>query len=186
MMKNDRKQDNPLGSANGRYDVMRLRAMALCLLLLGNSFLALRAEASGQVRLATGQELASTLAALHGKLVVLNLWGTWCTPCLKEIPDLMQLERELADHNLKLVAVAMDDPADLAMVDGFRARFFPDLDSYLRNEPDMNALVSVVDSSWNTLLPTTYLIGRDGRVIKRIQGKKSLEALRSEVKALLR
>ena len=98
----------------------------------------------------------------------------------------MQLEREFAERGVELVAVAMDDPADLAMVDGFRKRFFPEFDSYIRNEPDMDTLVSVVDPAWNELLPTTYLIGRDGKVVKRIQGKKSIEDFRSEIKALLR
>lgn len=159
---------------------------ALGLLLLGGTALPGLAYAAGQIRLATAEEFSASLATLRGRPVVLNLWGTWCAPCLKEIPDLMQLEREFADRRVELVAVAMDDPADLAMVDGFRKRFFPEFDSYIRNEPDMDTLVSVVDPAWNELLPTTYLIGSDGKVIKRIQGKKSIEEFRSEIKALLR
>lgn len=159
---------------------------ALGLLLLGGTALPGLADAAGQIRLATAEEFSASLATLRGRPVVLNLWGTWCAPCLKEIPDLMQLEREFADRGVELVAVAMDDPADLAMVDGFRQRFFPEFDSYIRNEPDMDTLVSVVDPAWNELLPTTYLIGSDGKVIKRIQGKKSIEEFRSEIKALLR
>ena len=144
------------------------------------------AHAEGKVQLATAGEFAATLAAQNGKVVVLNLWATWCTPCLKEIPDLMQLEREFATKGVVLVAVGMDDPTELARVDSFRQRFFPDFVSYLRNEPDMDTLVSKVDPAWNELLPTTYLIGRDGKVAKRIQGKKSLEDFRGEVIALLR
>jgi hypothetical protein len=49
----------------------------------------------------------------------------------------------------------------------------------------MDAAVSVVDPAWNELLPTTYLIGRDGKVAKRIQGKRTLEQFRSEVEPLL-
>ncbi len=163
-----------------------LRISALGLVLLGVTALHGPAAAAGQIQLATAEEFSASLAKLRGKPVVLNLWGTWCAPCLKEIPDLMQLEREFAERGVELVAVAMDDPADLAMVDGFRKRFFPEFDSYIRNEPDMDTLVSVVDPAWNELLPTTYLIGRDGKVVKRIQGKKSIEDFRSEIKALLR
>lgn len=163
-----------------------LRVAALTLLLFAGTATPGGADAAGQIRLATAEEFSASLVKLRGKPVVLNLWGTWCAPCLKEIPDLMQLEREFADRGVELVAVAMDDPADLAMVDGFRKRFFPEFDSYIRNEPDMDTLVSVVDPAWNELLPTTYLIGRDGKVLKRIQGKKSIEDFRSEIKTLLR
>ena len=163
-----------------------LRVAALGLLLLGGTALPGQAYAAGQIRLATAEEFSASLAKLRGRPVVLNLWGTWCAPCLKEIPDLMQLEREFADRGVELVAVAMDDPTDLAMVDSFRQRFFPEFDSYIRNEPDMDTLVSVVDPAWNELLPTTYLISSDGKVIKRIQGKKSIEDFRSDIKALLR
>ncbi len=49
----------------------------------------------------------------------------------------------------------------------------------------MDTLVSVVDPSWNELLPTTYLIDRRGDVQRRIQGKRSLDDFRTEVQALL-
>lgn len=163
-----------------------LRSLALALTLGLALALSAPVQAEGSIRLATADEFSRSLTTLQGRPVVLNLWGTWCAPCLKEIPDLMQLEREFAAQGLQLVAVAMDDPAEFAMVDSFRKRFFADFDSYLRNEPDMDTLVSVVDPAWNELLPTTYLIGRDGKVLKRIQGKKSIEEFRREISALLR
>ena len=75
--------------------------------------------------------------------------------------------------------------AMIERVDAFRQEFFPGFRSYLRNEPDMDTLVSVVDPAWNELLPTTYLIDRDGRMIRRIQGRRSLEDFRAELSALL-
>lgn len=161
-----------------------MRGAALAAALLLSTPVAV--QAAGKVELATAGEFSAALAAQQGKVIVLNLWATWCTPCLKEIPDLMQLEREFAAKGVKLVAVGMDDPTELARVDSFRQKFFPDFVSYLRNEPDMDTLVSKVDPAWNELLPTTYLIGRDGKVVKRIQGKKSLEEFRAEVTVLLR
>lgn len=161
-----------------------MRGAALAAALLLSTPVAV--QAAGKVELATAGEFSAALAAQQGKVIVLNLWATWCTPCLKEIPDLMQLEREFAAKGMKLVAVGMDDPTELARVDSFRQKFFPDFVSYLRNEPDMDTLVSKVDPAWNELLPTTYLIGRDGKVVKRIQGKKSLEEFRAEVTVLLR
>ena len=160
-------------------------AARLAALLVAAAVCIAPARAEGGIELASARQFSTILAAEQGKVVVLNLWATWCTPCLREIPDLMQLETEFSAQGLRLLAVGMDDPTELARVDAFRAKFFPAFRSYLRNEADMDTLVSVVDPAWNELLPTTYLIGRDGKVVKRIQGKKSLDDFRTEVTALL-
>ena len=145
------------------------------------------AAAVPAARLVDPQQLRQVLAGERGKIVILNLWGTWCAPCLREIPELVRLQRDLASRGVVLIGVAMDEPSELStLVEPFRQKYFPSLETYVRNAPDMDSVVSVVDPAWNEILPTTYLIGRDGKVVKRIQGKKSLEDFRTEVAALLR
>jgi peroxiredoxin len=104
---------------------------------------------------------------------------------LQEIPDLITLSHEFAGRGVTLLAVSMDDPEELARVTAFRDKHFPAFKTLLRSEPSMDTLVSRIDPAWNELLPTTYLIGRDGQVRKRLQGKRSLEAFRKEVNKLL-
>jgi thiol-disulfide isomerase/thioredoxin len=166
-----------------------VRAPRLAAALLFAALVALSSAApaaEGSLTLAGPAAIRAELDRHSGKVVVLNLWATWCTPCLREIPDLLQLEREFAGRGVALVALGMDDPAELAAVEAFRAKHFPGFRSLLRDTPDMDTAVSVVDPAWNELLPTTYLIGRDGKVAKRIQGKRTLEQFRDEVGALLR
>ena len=147
---------------------------------------ALPAAAASPTELVTPAELRVVLDREQGHIVVLNLWGTWCTPCLKEIPDLVALEQEFADAGVVLIGLGMDEPDTLGgMVEPFRQKHFPGFRTYLRDAPDMDSVVSVVDPAWNELLPTTYLIGRDGKVVKRIQGKRSREQFRAEIGALL-
>jgi thiol-disulfide isomerase/thioredoxin len=123
--------------------------------------------------------LRKLLAAQRGKVVVLNLWATWCVPCLREIPDLVALEKELAPRGVTLIGLGMDEPSALAgQVEPFRRKNFPAFRTWLRSEADMDALVSVVDPAWNEILPTTYLIGRDGKLARKVQGKRTLEQFR--------
>jgi thiol-disulfide isomerase/thioredoxin len=132
--------------------------------------------ASGGSTLATATQLRARLEAERGKVLVLNLWGTWCVPCLREIPDLLEVERRLAARGVRLLGVGMDEPSQRAtLVEPFRAKHFPAFETLLRNEADMDTLVSVIDPAWNEILPTTYLIGRDGKVFKKIQGRRSVE-----------
>lgn len=143
---------------------------------------AAKAGAVGEIRLLTAPQLEQLLAAERGKLVLLNLWATWCVPCLKEIPDLVTLEREFGPRGLLVIGVAMDEPSELeSLVRPFHAKHFPEFHSYLRGEPDMDSLASAVDPAWNEMLPTTYLIGRDGKVLGRIQGKRTLAQFRELV-----
>ena len=165
---------------NGVFPV-RLACLAgmLCLWVCGG------AKASGAVELIDAEGMRGQLEEYRGEVVVLNLWATWCVPCIKEIPDLMTLESELDSRGMRLVAVSMDDPADLGAVEAFRARHFPEFRTWLRGEPDMDTLVSVVDFAWNGILPTTYLINREGQVARKIQGKWSLDEFRTAVETLL-
>jgi thiol-disulfide isomerase/thioredoxin len=130
--------------------------------------------------------LGKLLAERRGQVVVLNLWATWCVPCLREIPDLVALEKEFAARGVTLVGLSMDDPGALDdQVEPFRRKNFPAFRTWLRSEPDMDALVSVVDPAWNEILPTTYLIGRDGKLAKKIQGKRTLEQFRALILEVL-
>lgn len=130
--------------------------------------------------------LKDLLTAQRGKVVLLNLWGTWCVPCLREIPDLVALESELAPRGMVLLGVAMDESNTIqSTVEPFRLKYFPRFRTWVRSDPDMDTLVSVVDPAWNEILPTSYVIGRDGKVVKKIQGKKSREEFRALLEAAL-
>jgi thiol-disulfide isomerase/thioredoxin len=141
--------------------------------------------AAPAARLVDPQQLGQVLAGERGKIVILNLWGTWCAPCLREIPELVRLQRDLAARGVVLIGVAMDEPGELAsLVEPFRLKYFPAFQTYVRNAPDMDSVVSVVDPAWNEILPTTYLIGRDGKVARKIQGVRTYEQFRGDVLAV--
>ena len=53
------------------------------------------------------------LGALKGKIVILNFWGTWCPPCIEEIPELDALYTELQAENIQLLGIAIDSPTNV-------------------------------------------------------------------------
>jgi thiol-disulfide isomerase/thioredoxin len=128
----------------------------------------------------------AALAKERGKVVILNFWATWCVPCLREIPDLIAVTDEVKQSGVVLIGVAVDDPSpNSAEVERFRTKYFPKFLTYARQSAEMDELASVVDPAWNEVVPTTYLIDRNGKVVSRIQGKKSAEEFRLAIRKLL-
>ena len=115
--------------------------------------------------------LRGELSASEGRVVLVNLWATWCTPCLREIPDLLALEAELPASDFRLLAISMDDAYSEGWVSEFKAKHFPTLVSFINAELDMDMLVSVIDPVWNETLPTSYIFNRDGEVVKKFRAK---------------
>jgi thiol-disulfide isomerase/thioredoxin len=136
-------------------------------------------------RLADAAQFTQELDALRGKVVMLNVWATWCAPCLKEVPDLLAIEKELAAEGFVLLGLSIEEAADLDRVESFRQKYFPSFRTLVRDGPSMDTVVSVVDPAWNEIVPTTYIIGRDGRLVTRLQGKKTHEEFRAAARAAL-
>jgi thiol-disulfide isomerase/thioredoxin len=116
------------------------------------------------------------LASLRGSVVLVNLWATWCEPCRWEMPELERLYRRLGPRGLVVVAVSEDEAPpggvaglrrDLAGFTSARGISFPVL---LDPEGRLGRLFGVSG------LPTTFLIDRDGRVVRRVLGPARWDA----------
>ena len=125
---------------------------------------------------ASGRE--RTLADWRGKVVLLNLWATWCLPCRKEMPALDRLQREMASDQFEVVAVSVDRTGLAG------ARKFLD-------EAKVEKLTLYADGTARmatTLraagLPATLLIDRQGREIGRLLGPAEWDS--EDAKRLIR
>ena len=98
-----------------------------------------------------------SLADLRGKVVVVNFWATWCLECRSEMPVLERLYRELGSQGLAVVAVNVRESTETVRHFAEELRLtFPLL---LDHDGKINASYGVIG------LPTTFLVGRDGRAI---------------------
>ena len=111
---------------------------------------------------AAGRE--RTLADWHGKVVLLNLWATWCVPCRKEMPALDRLQAELGSDAFEVVAVCVDR----AGLPG--ARKFLDENGAARLALYADATQRMASTLHAAGLPATLLIDGEGREIGRLLG----------------
>ena len=111
---------------------------------------------------ATGKE--RTLADWRGKVVLLNLWATWCLPCRKEMPALDRLQREMGSDTFQVVAVSVDRTG----LPGAK-KFLADTGAEtLALYADPTARMGVALRAAG--LPATLLLDRQGREIGRLLG----------------
>lgn len=113
-----------------------------------------------------------SLSDLKGKVVLLNFWATWCEACRVEVPWLIDLQHKYADQGLVILGVALDDEGK-KVVAPFVAKERFDVDG--KKEPmDYRILIGndEVAEKFGGLFgyPTSILISKDGKQIKRITG----------------
>jgi cytochrome c biogenesis protein CcmG/thiol:disulfide interchange protein DsbE len=109
----------------------------------------------------------SHLSDLKGKVVVLNFWGSWCEPCVEEIPSLDRLQRRIASRNGVVLGVAADeDPAAFQKFLRDQVVTFP---TY--RDPATKENRSAIALSYGTsMVPETYIIDRHGKIARKFIG----------------
>jgi thiol-disulfide isomerase/thioredoxin len=114
----------------------------------------------------TADGLPVTLKSFRGQVVVMNLWGTWCAPCVAEMPTLGALQRAYAGRPLQVVAINLDPVKlrpkaieQLARLTDGALRFYAD-----------PTLAIAFDSGASRGMPVTVIYAKDGREIGRITG----------------
>jgi len=123
-----------------------------------------RPRALPDLRFADGKGRALHLADFRGRVVLLNVWATWCPPCRKEMPTLDHLQGTLGGPDFEVVALSIDRDG-LALVQGFFKSFgIKNLRLYIDSFDEASA--SLVGAG----VPLTLLIDRDGREIGRKLG----------------
>jgi peroxiredoxin len=119
-----------------------------------------------------------SLSGFAGKVVLVDFWATWCDPCREEIPDLVKLRDKLKDKGFEVLGVSMDEDGAKA-VKKFTAKQ-PISYPVALNGGERPPQGWVVPG-----LPTAYLIGREGQVLKRWFGEKDMTELEKDVTAAL-
>jgi thiol-disulfide isomerase/thioredoxin len=105
------------------------------------------------------------LADFKGKVVVLNVWATWCAPCILEMPTLAKLAAEYEGKPVAVVAVAIDGDRDADKAKAFIARNAP---LVFYRDPKLKLPYDLKPST--SAMPTTVIFGKDGVERGRVLG----------------
>ena len=141
------------------------------------------AKLSGQQIDLTLKDLSGieqSLAALKGRVVILNFWATYCIPCRKEMPDLAAIQNEFGALGVQVIGVSTDEPESRNKVVQFVKETKINFPIWLGGSTD-----HMLRFGLGGALPGTVVIGRDGRVKKVISAVIDQAVLRKLIEELL-
>jgi cytochrome c biogenesis protein CcmG/thiol:disulfide interchange protein DsbE len=117
------------------------------------------------------------LSRYRGKVVLLNFWATWCSPCRSEIPRFVDLQSKYDRDGFEIIGISLDDDPKLVRAFYLQLRM---------NYPVAIGDAKLAEQYGGILgLPVSFLIGRDGRIYVKHAGEADTLLIEQEVKSLL-
>ena len=128
-------------------------------------------------------DLAGTLHPIsewHGKILIINFWATWCPPCLKEIPEFIQLQTEYAAQNVQFIGIAIDEADLVADYVSFVDINYPILIAETEGAKLAQKLGNTVSA-----IPFTAIVNQQQKIIYYHPGELSRQRLIELIEPLL-
>lgn len=146
----------------------------------------------GSVSAATGTEHAPdfswigpdgkvvTLGSYKGKVVMVNFWATWCPPCRRELPDVVELRTEYKDRGFEVIGVSISERPDAGLsveehVAAFAREKGLNYPLVIGNDQLVGAYGGIES------IPTTFIVDREGKVAQVISGMMTADEMRRAV-----
>ncbi len=110
-----------------------------------------------------------SLADFKGQVVLLNIWATWCAPCVEEMPSMQTLYQELKDEKFIILAVSIDEGGAKAVLPFMKKHklTFPAL---------LDSAGSIKNLYQTTGVPESFIIDKKGRIVEKVIGKRDWAA----------
>lgn len=136
-----------------------------------------KTAADFSLRTPDGKQLK--LSDLKGKVVLLDFWATWCPPCRKGIPDLVELKKKYGSKGFEVVGISLDRDNTIADV-------VPFMKNYKINYPVVYGDAAVIGNYGNiSSIPTSFLIDRSGKIVSSHEGLMQKTVYEQEIEKVL-
>lgn len=120
----------------------------------------------------------ASISDLRGSVLIVNFWGTWCVPCRREIPELVELHEAYADRDVEIVGIAVDsgEAEDIRL---FADRYGVQYRLWITD------MATALEDFQAVGYPFTLVIDQEGRIVNTFYGPQTIESLSAEIDALL-
>jgi thiol-disulfide isomerase/thioredoxin len=140
-------------------------------------------RASGQsLRDLDGAGLKQFVNSRKGRVVVVNLWATWCAPCKAEFPYLVRLHNAYRARGVEVATISIDNPDKKAEAQAFLRQQKARTTNFIVKAEGLEAMANALDPQWPGAVPYTVIYDRKGRVSDKLLGAHSYAQFEAAVK----
>ncbi len=115
------------------------------------------------------------------KLLMINLWATWCVPCVQEFPDLVTMNRMYRDRDFKMITISMDAMKDKDKALAFLKKKESSSSNYIYSGDSKYKLIETIDPKWQGALPYTILVEPGGKIVYAKEGQVNADSLKAQI-----
>jgi thiol-disulfide isomerase/thioredoxin len=117
-----------------------------------------------------------------GKALFINVWATWCAPCVEEFPDLVQIADHYKESDVEIVSLNVDMSSQVnSHVIPFLKSFNANFPVYNVREKSAENVINVLSQKWNGAIPATFIYDKTGKQQIFILGSENFSNFRSAI-----
>lgn len=130
--------------------------------------------------------LDSLIKKRDGKILLVNIWATWCIPCREEFPDLVKLNNAYK-NKMDIAAISVDYEDEIeSKIIPFLKKNNVDFPVFVSGFENDESLINYFKSNWGGAIPATFIFDADGKEIKKLEGKHSFEGFSSIIDEIIK
>jgi thiol-disulfide isomerase/thioredoxin len=138
------------------------------------------------VEIAGETELTKLISERNGKFLFLNIWATWCVPCVEEFPALVKLVEKYKNRKIEFIGLSIDYVEDKEQkVVPFLKKQNANFTNFINGFKKDEQLINFISEDWNGAVPLTVIYNNEGKQLLRLEGAHSFEDFSQKIESLL-
>ncbi len=134
----------------------------------------------------TIDELNDIIKNREGRVLLINIWATWCIPCKEEFTDLIKISNKYSEQ-IELIGISIDYPDEVeSKIIPFLNKLKPNFINYVNGENDTERFINNLNPDGSGAIPATFFYDSEGKQLLFYEGKMSFEEIENEVLKMIK
>lgn len=145
-----------------------------------------KAPKKSNIEIVNDTQLQKIINERNGKTLFLNIWATWCVPCVEEFPDIVKINENYKNKDLEVIAVSVDLPSEINdKIIPFLKKQQAGFRVYVAEEKSSDEIINMLNPEWSGAVPVTFIFDKSGKQQKYLFGAHDYKQFSSAVDSVI-